>query len=160
MNGKFLFVFPELCTGCRDCEIVCSLKHEGVINPERSRIRVIRDVFEGIEVPMVCMQCIEAPCMNSCKVEAIYVDERDAKIIDYEKCIACRRCIIACPFGVNFLDPVTKKPIKCDLCNGDPECVKFCSTGAVSFLTAEELNREKIKLSSEKFIEIVKWEER
>ncbi len=160
MEERMLAVFPELCTGCRDCEIVCSLKHFGVINPERSRIRVLRDVFEGFELPLVCLQCEDAPCMNSCRVEAFYVDERNAKIIDFEKCIACRRCIIACPFGVNFLDPVTKKPLKCDLCSGDPECVKFCSTGALRYITAEEYNREKIKLSSEKYIEAIKQEER
>jgi Fe-S-cluster-containing hydrogenase component 2 len=157
---KFLMVFPELCTGCRDCEIVCTIKHEKVINPERARIRVIRDVFEGLELPVVCMQCIDAPCVEACRVDAIYEDERGAKIIDYEKCIGCRRCIIACPLGAAFLDPVTKKPVKCDLCNGDPVCVKFCSTGAVRHVDAETLNREKMKLSSEKYMEVIKQEER
>ncbi|MBE8539304.1 4Fe-4S dicluster domain-containing protein [Geoglobus acetivorans] len=151
-SEKYLMVFPELCTGCRECEIACSLKHDGVVGYQKSRIRVIRDVFEGIEIPVVCMQCIDAPCMNSCRVEAIYVDENGAKIIDYEKCIGCRRCIVVCPLGANFLNPETGKPIKCDLCDGDPVCVKFCSTGAVRYLSPEEINSEELRLASKNYI--------
>lgn len=160
VSAKYLIVFPELCTGCRDCELVCSLKHEGVFNPQKSRIRVIRDVFQGVELPVVCMQCVDAPCMNSCRVEAISVDDHGAKIIDYEKCIGCRRCIIVCPLGSNFLHPETGKPIKCDLCNGAPECVKFCSTGALRYVDAEEINREKIRLSSKEYFATIAEMER
>jgi Fe-S-cluster-containing dehydrogenase component len=48
-------------------------------------------------------------------------------------------CVFACPFGATFLDQQTGKVLKCDLCDGDPTCVKVCPTGALSF---EEISKE------------------
>jgi Fe-S-cluster-containing dehydrogenase component len=71
-------------------------------------------------VPMQCMQCGNAACMNICPTQAIYVDpETNAKIKNPDKCIGCRMCMIACPFGAISVDPLTHKIVKCDLCLGD-----------------------------------------
>jgi Fe-S-cluster-containing hydrogenase component 2 len=50
----------------------------------------------------------------------------NAVIVEAEKCTSCGNCVTACPYGVLTLDPLTGKAIKCDLCDGDPECVKHC----------------------------------
>ncbi len=159
--SKILLVTPERCTGCRTCEIVCSLKNEGVVNPARSRITVIKDVFEGYEFPLVCMQCEDPICMAVCPVNAIYVNEETgAKEIDYSKCMGCRTCVISCPLGGALVDPVTGRTLKCHLCHGDPACAKYCKTKALEWVDVSLANQRKRRASVEKYTEVVKKAER
>jgi len=114
------------CSGCRRCEIACSLHHEEWIWPEASRVRVFMP-FPGVEVPHLCSQCEDYPCVESCTFEALSVDEEtSAVLVDREKCTSCGLCIKACPGQIPFLHPGDNKATICDLCGGDPECVKVC----------------------------------
>ena len=114
------------CSGCRRCELACSMHHEDWMWPEASRIRVFMP-FPGLEVPHFCAQCDDYPCIASCPVDALSVDEETtAVLVDEEKCTSCGNCIDACPGRVPFLHPETNKAVICDLCEGDPECVKVC----------------------------------
>jgi Fe-S-cluster-containing dehydrogenase component len=58
--------------------------------------------------------------------------------IDKKLCIGCRTCIIACPFGHPFFDIQDRVTVKCDYCDGDPQCVRFCYAKAVSFTDADK----------------------
>ena len=74
------------CSGCRKCEIACSLFHENKIWPEASRIRVFM-LVPGVEVPHLCAQCDDYPCVESCPVNALSVsEETGAVLVDKEKC--------------------------------------------------------------------------
>lgn len=142
--AKVLMIDYEKCTGCRLCELVCSVKHEGVSNPARSRIRVVKWEWEGIVVPTVCNQCEEAPCASICPTNARLLDEKLGRIvIDYERCIGCKTCIVACPFGATSFDPISKRVIGCDLCDGEPACVRFCTTEALSYVDASDINKKR-----------------
>lgn len=131
------------CCGCRRCEIVCSLRHEGRIWPEASRIRVFM-LFPGLEVPHFCTQCEDAPCVGSCPVDALEVDiDMKSIVVDREKCTSCGNCIDACPGRVPHLHPTEGYAVICDLCGGDPECVKACTEGrwyCLSKVKREESN--------------------
>jgi len=130
------------CTGCRRCEIACSLHHEGRIWPEASRIRIFMP-FPGVEVIHLCAQCDDYPCVEACPVEALRVDERTkAVLVDREKCTGCGACIEACPGHIPFLHPGDGKATICDLCGGDPECVKVCVEAGYRAIYAveEEVN--------------------
>ncbi len=152
--AKVLMADYEKCTGCRLCELVCSVKHEGVSNPARSRIRVVKWEWEGIAVPMVCCHCEEAPCTIVCPTNARFRDEELGRvIIDYDRCIGCKTCIVVCPFGATGFDPISKKVIACDLCDGEPACVRFCTTGALSYVDASEINRQRQTDSARKLYE-------
>ncbi len=114
------------CTGCRLCEIACSMKHEGRIWPEASRVRVFM-LVPGAEVPHLCAQCSDYPCISSCPSEALYKNEdTGAVIVDDEKCIACGACINACPGQIPHMHPEGGRVVICDLCGGEPECAKIC----------------------------------
>jgi carbon-monoxide dehydrogenase iron sulfur subunit len=125
--SKRLVLNAKLCTGCRYCEIVCSLRHEREVNPHRSRIKVTSDLLGGTDTPKVCHQCGKAPCISACTVGAIQMDTQlHIPLITPEKCTGCKACLPACPFGEIFFDEERNVAIKCDLCYGDPQCIRFC----------------------------------
>jgi anaerobic carbon-monoxide dehydrogenase iron sulfur subunit len=133
--AKVLMINHEKCTGCRRCEMVCSVYHDDVVNPSKARIKVEKWEWEGLYIPMTCRQCVDAPCMNVCPVKAIYRDEAQARVhVDHDICIGCRSCVAVCPFGAMNFNTDTKKVFKCDLCSGDPQCVRFCDMKAVDYL--------------------------
>ncbi|MCK4764802.1 MAG: 4Fe-4S dicluster domain-containing protein [Candidatus Aminicenantes bacterium] len=142
--SKVLKIDYEKCTGCRQCELVCSVFHEGVSNPSRARINVVKWESEGLYIPMSCQQCEDAPCMSICPMKAISRDkELDYVKIDYDICIGCRTCVAVCPFGGMGFDVIGKKVIKCDLCDGDPQCVRFCEVKAVEYVEADRQGMDK-----------------
>ena len=102
------------------------MHHEGRWWPEASRVRVFMP-FPGLEVPHLCAQCDDYPCVASCPVDALSVDESTtAVLVDREKCTSCGNCMDACPGKVPFLHPEDNKSTICDLCGGEPECVNVC----------------------------------
>lgn len=149
--AKVLNIDYHKCTGCRTCEQVCSVQHDGVLNPMRSRIKIMKWEPEGLYVPMSCNQCVDAPCMNVCPVKAISRDEGMARVeVDYDVCIGCRSCVAVCPFGAMNFNTIDRQVFKCDLCDGDPQCVRFCDIGAVTFTDVEEVSIDKKRAAAEK----------
>ena len=130
---KLLFN-AENCTGCRACELACSFFHESVFSPAKSRIRVVRIDEEGIDVPVGCEHCDSAVCMVVCPTKALSEDTKTgAVVLNSDACIGCKQCLVVCPFGAIHYDEQNKKFFKCDLCSGDPECVKWCETKAITY---------------------------
>jgi carbon-monoxide dehydrogenase iron sulfur subunit len=154
---KILIVNHEKCTGCRLCEMVCSVKHTGANNPARSRIHVIKWPREGFEVPMLCQQCVEAPCIAVCPTNALSREPLLGQVrINYDMCIGCKMCVTACPFGGMGVDISTHQVIKCDLCDGDPTCVQFCDTGALQFVPASSVSLRKKRDAGQRLSEVMK----
>ena len=153
---KVILVDQDKCTGCRLCEMICSVKHEGVSNPTRSRINVIKWFMEGYHMPMICQQCMDAPCVAVCPKDALSMDEELGRVtLDYDLCIGCKMCVTACPFGGMGIDTVTNKVIKCDLCDGDPQCVRFCFPEALEYVEANAVNLRKKREAAKKLAELM-----
>jgi Fe-S-cluster-containing hydrogenase component 2 len=149
--AKALFIDYQKCTGCRTCELVCAVRHDGFSNPARSRIRVMKWEAEGLYIPMSCQQCQDAPCMNVCPVKAIARDEQLGRVsVDYDSCIGCRSCVGICPFGAMSFNSIDKQVFKCDLCDGDPQCVRFCDVKAVDLLEEEDVSILKKRMAAKK----------
>jgi Fe-S-cluster-containing hydrogenase component 2 len=152
MNTRVLVADPKKCTGCRLCQIACSLQHCSVSNPARSRIRVIEWNSAGIFLPVSCQHCEEAPCMAVCPKEAIFRDAELARVaIDYDRCISCRLCVSACPFGAMGFDAERQKVFKCDLCDGDPQCVRFCYPKSLDYVDAAMVQYTRARESALRF---------
>ena len=146
---KALHLDPLKCTGFLQCELACSMENEGVFNPARSRIKVFTFHEEGRFAPYTCTQCAEAWCMHACPVEAIVVNHATgAKDVLDDKCVGCKVCTIACPFGTVNYNSATGKVIKCDLCGGDPECAKACPTDAIVWMDADWTGLDKMRASA------------
>ncbi len=124
------------CTGCRLCEMACSLFHEGTIWPEASRIRVEQFYPGPLDIPVICHRCYERYCVESCPTTALVYDETAEVVrLQADACIQCEACYTACPHtGAIVPHPGTNLPMQCDLCDGNPRCVAACPVGCLTWV--------------------------
>jgi Fe-S-cluster-containing hydrogenase component 2 len=87
--------------------------------------------------------------MEVCPKEAIYRDEvLDCVRIDYDLCIGCKMCVAACPFGAMGYNPKRGLVFKCDFCQGEPQCTRFCDTQAIKYVDATNVQRARMRESA------------
>ena len=154
-----VFVDPERCIGCLQCEFACAVEHStsrdgatAVVEQPvpRKRIHVQAGIRPNISFPNKCRHCDPAPCVQVCPTAAIARDrDLDAVLIDTSKCIGCAMCAMVCPFDVlTFHALVADGPVvavKCDACidrrraGRTPACVEACKAGALTFGELNEL---------------------
>ncbi|MDR0372346.1 MAG: 4Fe-4S dicluster domain-containing protein [Nitrososphaerota archaeon] len=136
---NFVSVDPSKCIGCGICEYACTTeKGEGNWNPIRSRIRVVRMV-PVFNFALTCRGCIDARCVKACPERAITQSEVNSLlIIDDKKCKGCDWCVQACPHGGITIHAETGKAIACNLCEGDPQCIKTCPEEALEIVESDE----------------------
>jgi Fe-S-cluster-containing dehydrogenase component len=142
------------------CMTACSTFKEGASSLSRARLQIIRheghaltridEEDELIFALVGCQQCEEPICSLVCPVAAITRDNTTgAMIIDRTKCVGCRICLMTCYFGAISYNQREKNVFKCDLCGGDPQCVRFCQAGALKFIPVEQASlRKKMKTAT------------
>lgn len=154
--AKVLFVDPEKCTGCMSCVLACSLQHGDTIGPVGSMILPVRLRRQVINVPIVCRQCAKPLCADVCPMGAISRDDTTrAMSVDSELCIGCGMCMIACPLGGISVNTDVGHAVKCDLCGGDPLCVRFCGYGAIEYRPEQEVTLERKKEAVRRIAELL-----
>jgi Fe-S-cluster-containing hydrogenase component 2 len=130
---------PEICVACRNCEYACAFRQAGSFSSPHSNIRVNFYPEERTCIPWTCVHCEESWCMEVCPAGAIRRNaQTDAVEIDPQRCAGCKMCMLACPCGAIHFDAGEKICRKCDLCGGDPQCVKFCISGALQYMEVDE----------------------
>jgi anaerobic carbon-monoxide dehydrogenase iron sulfur subunit len=120
----------ENCIGCKLCELSCSAAHEGAFNPKLGRLRV-GSHYEDQELKIeghVCILC--GSCADACPTDAIVL-EGGRLHYSQEDCIDCGICVDVCPESV-IVQKATGVGV-CDLCNGEPWCVKSCPHGSLTY---------------------------
>ncbi len=119
-SQKYIEWNAEFCTGCRLCEVACSMRFGNGCSPSKSAIRLEEETIR------VCRQCSEPVCKKVCKFNAVEIE------IDPGKCSGCGLCVSMCPYKSIFQSERKTIPYKCNLCGGQPECVSICPNGALS----------------------------
>ena len=118
------------CSGCRRCEVHCSFFHSGKVGRNGARIKVVKIEGIGIDFPVVCQLCRERYC-TKCPEAAIQIGYLGQVVVSPTLCTVCGICETLCPSGaIEVFDDI---PYVCDLCGGDPRCVKACTMNAISF---------------------------
>ncbi len=151
MTVKTMFVDPSRCIGCRACEAACrecdSHKGESMIMVDF----IDREASVATQ-PTLCMHCEDpvAPCAQVCPVNAILITEDGVvQQADPSRCIGCRNCVYACPFGVPKFDISARLMKKCNLCYDrtsqglQPWCAQACPTDAIWYGTFEEFSNQR-----------------
>jgi electron transport protein HydN len=150
--NRFVIADPSKCIGCRGCEVACALAHlreDGTVLTRQSFLPRITVVRAGtVTTAMTCRHCDDAPCAKACPANAIIFD-RDTVQVVQSRCIGCKSCVLACPYGAMnvvsvsvpaepgklFAANQTKAEAqKCDLCINRAEgqaCVAACPTQAL-----------------------------
>ncbi len=137
LTKQFLSVNPEKCVGCSICEFACSQEKEEVLNPIKSRIRIIRGP-PFIHLATTCRQCEDTPCIRACPKDALYQsEETGAILVNPEKCDGCMWCLEACDYGAIRYDRDANTVVICDLCDGNPKCKEMCPEEAIDFVAEE-----------------------
>ncbi|MCP4601807.1 MAG: 4Fe-4S dicluster domain-containing protein [Proteobacteria bacterium] len=128
---KTYVVIPRNCTGCRTCELACSMVKgtDGVLGHTRIHVYPIE---KDQNMQMTCLQCVDAACKKVCPTNALQRnDETGAIEVVDDLCVGCALCEAACPFGHIYFDRDISLPLKCDLCGGSPACARFCPDRAL-----------------------------
>ncbi|MDR3356394.1 MAG: 4Fe-4S dicluster domain-containing protein [Spirochaetaceae bacterium] len=160
----FVLADTEKCTGCRACELACFAGHQkrkpvtvgNITSPVTPRLYLTRG--ETLCMPVQCHHCEDAPCLRSCLTGAIKRQD-GVVVLDPHRCIGCRNCAMACPFGAvhvfsgeevteNTESCCTKKLVyKCDLCIDaeEPACAANCPNKALRLVDpAAEITEKRI----------------
>lgn len=142
MSHNCIVVNLDRCTGCFGCEIACKMENNVALGQRWSKVFTVGPVGEypnmtRYALPTMCQQCKDAPCVHVCPTGASYRDSNtNVVLVDKEKCIGCKYCMMACPYGVRSWNKTEKCVEKCTLCGqltsaGKlPACVKSCAAGA------------------------------
>ncbi len=164
--NSYIEADSSLCIGCKLCEVACALEHmpdgggttAGNLKHQlRPRLWLVK--YANLAKPIHCHHCEDAPCANVCPTQAI--EHRDnAVLVNTEKCVGCKQCILECPFGaISLTNEYTPSRLitdeeersytqqrivaaKCDLCKesgGIPACVEVCPKKALRLVNPEEI---------------------
>jgi len=139
---KVIAFIPEKCTACRYCEIACSYVHHGKTDFTKTNIFGVFDQETGERAIASCQHCEDPFCLAACPVDAITKNLETGLVrINPMKCIGCKSCILACPLKVIWFDERNLAAMKCDFCDGDPLCVKYCSPAALLVVERENMKK-------------------
>ncbi|NNC94000.1 MAG: polysulfide reductase NrfD [Chitinophagales bacterium] len=139
---KFGFIIDQRkCIGCHACTTACKAEHQVPVGVNRTWVKQV----EKGEFPntrrlfsvMRCNHCTDAPCVDICPTQALFV--RDDGIVDFnnDRCIGCKSCMQACPYDALYIDPESNTAAKCNYCAHrvdvglEPACVNVCPEHAI-----------------------------
>ena len=158
MVSKVLLIDPPKCDGCKECEKVCILRHSGYRRIARKRIEVMGTESGGnFFVPFACQQCADAPCMAVCPKQAITRDTNLARVVvDASLCVGCSMCVSACPSGLMAFDYEVGLAYKCDLCDGEPQCVRVCEKKAIAYVEPHRFQQQRAQKEAAKLCGVLR----
>jgi len=178
----------ERCIGCYACTIACKMEN-GISQGSWIRVDTMGgqqiDTAKGeypnlsmLYLPRLCMHCQDAPCVEVCPTGACYKREDGIVLVDYDKCVGCKYCIVACPYTTRYhnkegsgyfaAEPTPDEKLgyqqhklgaaeKCTFCmhrverGEEPACVEACPTSARHFGNLDDPQSEVSRLITSKY---------
>ena len=149
MTHKTLVIDLDRCIGCFACEMACKQENNVPLGVHYNKVLSIGPMGKFPDLtqyflPTVCQHCKDAPCVKVCPTGATYQTEDGQVLVNKEKCIGCKMCMAACPYGARSYNPEAKVVEKCTLCQqrtaqGElPQCVAQCGARARFFGDLEQ----------------------
>lgn len=148
-----------LCIGCNACAVACKMENDVPLGSFNTWVESWDAEKDGqvrrANVPKLCNHCAKPSCVSVCPTGASYIADDKTVQIDSEKCIGCKYCMAACPYGVRYLVEETGEVRKCTFCHHRsssgllPACVGTCVTKARVFGDMNDTESEISKLLSE-----------
>jgi len=162
MSNRLAFYFDSsACIGCKACELACKDKNNLLLgvrfrrvwdyggggwapDPQQPSVLIPSNVFV-YSLSISCMHCEKAPCVDVCPTGAMTKREDGIVYANSDKCIGCRYCEWACPYGAPQYDDLQGVVRKCDLCvdliesGEDPACVAICPQRALEYGEYDDL---------------------
>ena len=176
MPNYVMVIDLDRCVCCNACTMACKAEHGTqpgvfwgyVLEKEYGHTPKVARLF----LPVLCNHCENPPCEEACPTGATYVDDNGLVLIDYDKCVGCKSCMTACPYGMRtyidqekFYFPDTPLPHgvdelrglekvvqKCTFCESrlkegkEPRCVQVCPTYARTFGDLDDPDSEVSRL--------------
>jgi Fe-S-cluster-containing dehydrogenase component len=165
VNLKAVLVDTTRCVGCRSCEEACASQNnlsepdwdvdilETQRHPSVEHFSVVNgfNTDKGeVYVKRQCMHCNQPACASACLTKAMTKTKDGPVIWQADKCMGCRYCMIACPFGIPQFeyDKAIPRIQKCTMCwsrlkEGEiPACVENCPAEALTYGDRKELIEE------------------
>ena len=142
MTAYAMSIDVDRCLGCQACIVACATENE--VADDQYRLRLVTTVAGGFpdlstEFRMEqCFHCADAPCLDVCPTGATYKTSDGIVTVDRAKCIGCKACMAACPYGMRFMSEDGWVD-KCTFCEHRvstgrvPACVETCPTSARAF---------------------------
>jgi Fe-S-cluster-containing dehydrogenase component len=138
-----MIIDPNKCVLCHACTIACqnqnSLASEEFFNRLEEREQGSFPNYIRRSIPVQCQHCDNPPCVDVCPVGASYKRKDGVVMVNFDKCIGCKYCILACPYGVRQVNREKGYIHKCTFCiefveqGQKPACQTTCPMGVRTF---------------------------